>query len=75
LQTNLLCVYVRAYIEFHRGPTDGSASRVLPAVYLALKLRFVRSLLSLFTRCGCLCLVDSFDWLAVSATIIKQQRS
>jgi len=32
-------VSVRAFIEFRRDSSDGSANRVLPAVYLALKLR------------------------------------
>ena len=36
-----MCVCYRAFIEFQRDPADGSSSRILPAVYLALKLRFV----------------------------------
>lgn len=36
-----VCVSLRAFIEFPRDSADGSAGRVLPAVYVALKLRFV----------------------------------
>jgi len=32
---------VRAFIQFPRDTVDGSSTRVLSAVYLALKLRFV----------------------------------